>query len=406
MSEESTRSRPKLKAKANKPDRPKDSPLFPHASGRWCHKFNGRFFYYGSWENGHQAALDEYLRVKDYDLAGKPRPPKDGVPVATVKFVVDSFLTKKKRMRDAGEIQPRTFNEFFSAGIIVADAFGRGRQVSDLTPDEFGQLRAQLARKWGPVPLANLIVRIRSIFKHAFINGIIPAPVRFGDEFSKPASKVLKRHKAARGRLDLQANEILALLKSADVHTQAMILLGINAGFGNHDCSMLPQSAVDLKGGWIEFPRPKTGEARRAKLWPQTIQALKDSQNIRPNPKDPSDAGLFFITKYGNPWGRGEAGKNPVCQQFRKLLLKTKLHRPFVGFYSLRRTFRTIAGQTLDEMAVDLVMGHGAADDDMGKRYTQWIGDDRLERVAGHVRDWLFGKPVMAKRKSRPVKKS
>ena len=80
----------------------------------------------------------------------------------------------------------------------------------------------------------------------------------------------------------------------------------------------------------------------------------------------------------------------PICQKFRKLLLAAGLHRPGVGFYSLRRTFRTIAGQTLDEMACDLIMGHGAADDDMGKRYTQFIGDDRLERVAEHVRRWLL----------------
>lgn len=396
MTAESTRSAARRKATAEKPDRPKGSPLFPHASKRWCHKFHGQFYYYGSWEAGHAAALDEYHRCKDYDLAGKPRPPKDGTPGATVRFVVDKFLTKKERMRDAGEIQPRTFDEFFAAGVVVADAFGRNHQVSHLTPDDFGKLRAQLAKKWGPVPLANLIVRIRSIFKHAFVNGDIPAPARFGDEFSKPSSKVLKLHKASRGRMDLQAEEIRTLVDAADVHLKAMIYLGINAAFGNHDCGMLPRSAVDLTGGWVEFPRPKTGEQRRAKLWPETVKALETSLAKRPTPKDPDAGDLVFITKYGNGWGKMKAGNAPICQKFRKLLLAAGLHRPGIGFYSLRRSFRTIAGQTLDEMACDLVMGHGAADDDMGKRYTQFIGDDRLERVAEHVRIWLFAKPVNA----------
>jgi integrase len=208
----------------------------------------------------------------------------------------------------------------------------------------------------------------------------------------------MKRHKAARGRMDLPADEIRKLIDAADVHLRAMIYLGANAAFGNHDCGMLPQSAVNLETGWVEFPRPKTGEPRRAKLWPETIKALKASLAKRPTPKNVADADLFFVTKYGNGWGKEEAGNAPICQKFRKLLLAAELHRPGLGFYSLRRTFRTIAGQTLDEMAVDMVMGHGAADGDMGKRYTQFIGDDRLERVAEHVRAWLFAKPARSRK--------
>jgi|GEM_PF-6876727 len=52
------------------------------------------------------------------------------------------------------------------------------------------------------------------------------------------------------------------LIDAADVHLTAMISLGVNAALGNHDCGTLPRWAVDLTGGWIEFPRSKIGEPR------------------------------------------------------------------------------------------------------------------------------------------------
>ena len=60
------------------------------------------------------------------------------------------------------------------------------------------------------------------------------------------------------------------------------------------------------------------------------------------------------------------------------------------SFYDLRRTFRTIAASTRDREAVDHIMGHVEAADDMGAIYTQWISDDRLRAVADYVRQWLF----------------
>lgn len=401
MPNESTRSPAPRKAKPDKPAKPTaDFPLFPHATKRWAKKLRGKMFYYGSWAGGPDAALAEYLRVKDYDLAGRARPPKDASDTGTVKYVVDSFLTGKERKKDSGEIVERTYREFVAAGFIVADAFGRGRQVSDLTPDDFGKLRAELAKRLGPVPLTNHIVRIRSIFKHAFANGLIDRPARFGDQFSKPSAKTLKRHRASKGRLDFSPEEIRGILAKSDVHLTAMILLGINAGFGNNDCGMLPRSAVDLAGSWVEFARPKTGEYRRAKLWPETVKALEASLAERPTPKAPEDADRFFINKAGHSC-EGVEGRNHIARVFLITAKAAGHYHPGKTFYSLRRTCRTIAGQTLDEMAVDLVMGHGD-EEDMGRRYTQLIGDDRLERVAEHVRGWLFAKPV--KRKARKAK--
>jgi len=60
-------------------------------------------------------------------------------------------------------------------------------------------------------------------------------------------------------------------------------------------------------------------------------------------------------------------------------------------FYDLRRTFRTVADAAGDQPAANLIMGHADAASDMPSVYRQSIGDDRLIRVAEHVRNWLFG---------------
>ena len=100
-----------------------------------------------------------------------------------------------------------------------------------------------------------------------------------------------------------------------------------------------------------------------------------------------SDSGLLFITKYGRPWGKSIAD-SPVTKEFRKLLDNLNLHRPRLGFYTLRHTFATIAGGSRDQVAVDSLMGH--ARDDMARVCRERIEDERLVAVVEHVHSWLF----------------
>jgi integrase len=168
-----------------------------------------------------------------------------------------------------------------------------------------------------------------------------------------------------------------------------MLYLGINAAFGNSDCARLPLAALDLKGGRMRFPRPKTGVDRRCSLWPETVAALQATIEARPTPADPRNTGLVFITKYGKPWESAN-GSDAVTLEFGKLLRTVGLgEKKSLGFYALRHTFRTVADATRDIPAVRLVMGH--VDDSMDAVYRERIDDDRLEAVTQHVREWLFG---------------
>lgn len=134
-----------------------------------------------------------------------------------------------------------------------------------------------MAKRWGPVTLGNAIQRIRVMFKFAWDEGLVSRPVRYGQSFKRPSRKVIRLERARKGPNLLAAGEIRGLLDAATAHLRAMILLGINAGFGPADCGVLPLSAVDWDKRIVDFPRPKTGIPRRAVLWPETVAALKDS---------------------------------------------------------------------------------------------------------------------------------
>jgi integrase len=369
-------------AKPNKPY--PEFPLFAHATGRWAKKIRGQLHYFGPWANP-DAALQSYLDQKDSLHAGrKPRPVHQTL---TVKELANEFLNAKQALVDAGELSPRTWADYKIATDLIVACFGKSRVVADLDPDDFANLRRKMVKRWGKVRVRNYIQYIRSIFKFGFDKRLIAVPVCFGPEFARPSKKVMRLERASAGPRMFEADELIKIIDTAGVPLKAMILLGVNAGYGNSDVGTLPQSAVDLEAGWVNYHRPKTGIERRCPLWPETVQALKEALAKQPGPKDPKDAGLFFLTKYGGSWHK-ETEDNPLSKEMRKLLdsLDINGHR---NFYALRHTFETIGGEARDQVAVDYVMGH--ARDDMASVYRERISDERLRAVTDHVRNWLFG---------------
>jgi integrase len=256
-----------------------------------------------------------------------------------------------------------------------------------------------MAKDWGPVRLANEIQRVRSVFKYGYEAGLIDRPVRYGPNFKKPSSKVLRKERTRKGRRTFDPKELRAVLDAAEAPLKAMILLGINCGFGNTDVATLPMQALDLQDGWVDYPRPKTGVPRLVPLWPETIQAIRDSLAIRPAPKNESHAGLVFITKRGRSFAAGHSHWR-VAGEMAKLLQRTtvkrsekeqSVYRPGLSFYALRHTFQTIGDEARDPVAVQAVMGHAPYANDMATVYRERISDDRLRAVVDHVRTWLFG---------------
>ncbi len=370
-----------------------DFPLFPHATGRWAKKVRGKFAYFGKTADDPtgQAALELWLEQKDDLLAGRvPRSQNDGL---TLCDLVNRFLTVKEHHRDTGEIAGTTFSDYYNTCERLLAAVGKNRRVDDLMPEDFEALRAKIARKRGPVGIGNEITKIRVLFNYAYESGLLDKPVRYGPTFKRPSKKVLRKERAKKGQRLFEPKQIHALTDAAGVQMKAMILLALNCGFGNADIGRLPLSAINLGRGWVDFPRPKTGVERRCKLWPETVKAIREAIKERPAPKTEESDGLLFVTKYGQSWSKG-THDNPISKEFRKLTDKTKVHRPGLTFYALRHTFETVAGESLDQVAVDHIMGH--IRDDMASVYREKISDKRLSSVSAHVRKWLF-KKVKAK---------
>jgi integrase len=399
----------------DKPDKPYESfPLFPHATKRWAKKIRGRTCYFGPWSDW-QGALNKYQEQKDDLYAG--RKPRGTVEGLTLRDLCNQFLTAKRHLFDTRELSARTFNEYHAVCERLIESLGGYRLVEDLGPDDFLRLRASLAKGVGPVTLANLIQRARVVFKWASSNcksaDRKPVTVWYGDAFRRPEKKVLRRARNQNGARMFEADEIRKLLKAATQPLKAMIFLGINCGFGNNDCGRLPISALDLDGGWVSFPRPKTEIPRRCPLWPETVKAIREALSTRPAPKDEDAAGLVFVTKYGVSWSKeppiktkkedvseGDETKrqrkpwtsvdNPIAKEMAKLLQELGAQRSGRGFYALRHSFETIGGESRDQVAVDAIMGHAPKSDDMSAVYRERISDDRLKTVTNHVHDWLF----------------
>lgn len=371
---------------AGKPRKPyRGFPLFPHAAGVWAKKIRGKLHYFGPWSDP-DAALQRYLDQKDDLHAGRtPRVPTEGL---MVRELLNRFLSTKRDLAGTGEITRRTFLDYHTTCRRIADAFGLTRLVEDLASDDFEQLRRDLAENRGPVALGNEVQRVRVVFKYAYDAALVDRPIRYGPAFKRPSKKVLRKARQANGPRMFESHETRAMIEAASVQLQAMILLGINCAFGNADVATLPKKALDLPGGWVNYPRPKTGVARRCPLWSETIEAIRQVIATRPTPKDKADSGLVFITKYGQRWAK-DTSTNPISAECGKLLKKLGIHRRGLGFYALRHTFETIGGESIDQIAVDHIMGH--ARDDMASIYREKISDQRLIAVVKHVHEWLLG---------------
>ncbi len=372
---------------AGKPGKPTpDFPLFAHAAGVWAKKIRGKLYYFGPW-NDPEGALRKYNEQAGALHAGRVPGRKQADPNAlTVKDVANDYLRAKGEARDAGELSPRTWGDYRAIMEMMLKGIGSRRAAVSLEPQDFAALKATLAKRNGPHRMCTVIQVIRCAFKHAYETGALDRPMRFGPDFKRTPKKVLRLHRARQGVKLFAADEIRRLIDAAKPAMRAMILLGINAGFGNQDCGTLPLSALDLEREWLDFPRPKTGLPRRCPLWPETVRAIREALATRPTPKNDEHAALVFITKYGLPWAKADSA-GPVTQEMRKLLNKLGIdgHR---NFYCLRHTFRTVADEAKDQPAADFIMGHEVAH--MSSVYRETISDERLKAVTDHVRAWLF----------------
>ncbi len=289
-------------------------------------------------------------------------------------------------------MSPHTWKAYHEVCAELVETFGRDRLLTDLLPEDFEKLRARWAAIWGAERLATEINRARTVFNFAWKNGMVSAPMRSGEGFKRPSKKVLRLNKAEKGPMMFEADEMRRMINNAAQPMKSMLLLAINAGLGNNDIAQLPLKALEIKHGWLNYPRPKTGIMRRCPLWLETLASLREWLSQRPQPKAEADAAILFLTVRGHTWAKNISDR-PITHECRKLLDKLGINGTR-NFYAIRHTFETFAGESKDQVAVDAIMGH--VDGSMASVYRERISDERLVAVSEHVRAWLFAKPEKA----------
>lgn len=340
-------------------------PLFKHQTGQWAKKVRGKLRYFGSWKKdpSGKEAIERWLQQKDRLIAGKDPEPSG----ATVDELVNRFLAVKDAQVDSGEIGTRSFDDLKQTGKRIIRVLGRTSPLASLSTQDFELLRQDCCKGKAPTTAGNEIGRCRMFFRYSWYSRLTPAPLPYEMALKKPTARVRRLHRQRQPKKLLSRERVLELLRASSGQMKAMILLGLNCGFGPTDCASLEGRCV--QGEWVHFPRPKTGIERTAWLWPETAKRLK------PHLAD----GLVFKTKYGRSW-HGKGRSSPISAEFRKL--------GGAGFYCLRHTFQTVAEESKDFPAVKLVMGH--VDPSISAAYREEISEERIRAVCEHVRNWLF----------------
>ncbi|BBO34200.1 hypothetical protein [Lacipirellula parvula] len=318
-----------------KPQKPYAAyPLYAHSRGSWAARIGGKVRYFGPWRDP-KAALDKYLAYMNGSTV---------VDRKTVGSLTDAFLADKQAQLATGDITPVTFAEYKRTCEVIEAHYGRGRSADSL---EFNSLRIALAKgkkikTLGPVTLKRRLVIARMIFPNA------------GKPLKSPAQRVLRAAKEAAGVRLYEAADLRKLVATADDSFKWILLLGINCAFGPKDCSLFPGP----DGEWHNFARPKTGISRRCWLWPETVEALKH-QSVG--------------------WNR-----HNVAHTFVDLCGQCEVTNH--GFYSLRRTFVTVAEGS--QAVIDRICGWSR--NDMATQYRQKTFDDKLRACSEGVRAWYL----------------
>jgi hypothetical protein len=103
-------------------------PLTTHPVGQCCKKIRGKIYYFGPW-NDPRAALDSHNRQKDDLHAGQSLQPAP--TAATVKDVVNGFLSFKIGKLDNGELTLRTWQGYKEITDLLTKHLGKSRLRAD-----------------------------------------------------------------------------------------------------------------------------------------------------------------------------------------------------------------------------------------------------------------------------------
>ena len=355
-------------------------PLTIHPTGQYCKKIRGKLYYFGS---DKKLALERYLEEAAYLHLGQGTKPKSEGDSLSLKMLCNLYLDHQESRTAVGEVKPRHVSDQTFILRSFVKFVGSNRPVSAVATIDLQNYRGKLIKATRtPHTINNHISTIKAMYNWALENEIVG---------SVPNLKAVKKVPNTKDdKPTFVMDQIQLLLEAASVQMKAMIWLGLNCGFGCTDCAELKWKNLDLKNSRVNFPRGKTGIDRNLPLWPETVEALKET---------PKNGELVFYTRRGNPWVRTIRGvtddgtekyvkDDAISKEFSKILRKAKIQtEKGVGFYTLRRTAATWTARSGDPFAVQKLLGH--ADLKMATTYVQDVSE-QTDRAINNTRQFII----------------
>lgn len=364
-----------------------DFPLTPQATGYWVKKIRGKIHYFGTRWCEPEDALAAYLRVRDELHAGLTPDSLSTKGDLTLDVAFSQYLADCEERVEMGELSSERFSKYRRTLGRVVKLLGPKKLVEALRPSDFTRVRRSFVEQFAADTAGGEIGRVRTAFRWLYQSDIIESEVKFGPGFKAPPARVIRMEQNDKPDRVFTSAEVLALLDRASDKMRAMILLGINCGFGNGDCAELRVSQIDLGDCYVSFPRPKNGLPRESVLWDETAQVLQEVIDERPKPRERRFADYVFMSYRGQPFQYQQNGN--ISQEFGKLTRACGVHEAGVGFYALRHTFATIGRRARDQEAIDFMMGH-VPTNKVKAGYCEFVERDRMEAVAAEVYAWLY----------------
>ena len=155
--------------------------------------------------------------------------------------------------------------------------------------------------------------------------------------------------------------EIKALFNAASPRTRVYILLGLNLGYTQADIASLEHSMIDWTQAIVTRNRHKTGQPQKAKLWPITVQMLKQEM------MDARKTNLVLLGENGNSLivdtinDKGNPIRvDAIRLAFNRVKTKLKMLGDSRGFAIFRKTSANNIAQANQDAPhlVDLFLGH------------------------------------------------
>lgn len=307
--------------------RPASSPLSYHKQTKQYYVTRGgRRIYFGS---DHATALERYHRFEAKLPALEPAP---SAVSPTAKELANRFIAAQQANWRSPERTLKGYRDWL--GRFLTDH--PGLRTDELTVERFVAWKLSLReRGYAPESINHYLSAVRAMYRFAEDAGLMERAPRLRRVKNESREKT-----GSHAKLLYTPDQIARLLATADVQLRAMILLGLNCGFGPKDLEDLLWT--HLEGRRVSLPRSKTGVSQTFLLWPETLDAFEAVSRHRAalvvrlerRGRERTDGGHIFATKFWRPWT-----KDAVAEQVRKLCRKAGV--PCYGFYRLRHCAST-----------------------------------------------------------------